>query len=202
MLKTVTFRDRLIKGGVLDPEGLHHEFAYGTHGRKLDFGLIAVDGPLYDEWIEANVDALKRRPRLPRAVLGIANGTNQPAEDIASELGIVALTTHKISPREVTITPASLEQLVDLSCLDEITAIEDVGTSGGTTLTGIQSVSVAGYENVNAQITWQRTEMLGALATAGVDYWAIIHEPLTTFDPEQCALEGYCAQGWELIPHD
>lgn len=202
MLKTVTFRDRLIEGGVLDPEGIHHEFAYGTHGRKLDFGLVAVYGPLYGEWVDANVDALKRRPRLPRAVLGIANGTNQLAEDIAGELGIVALTTHKISPREVTITPASLEQLVELSCLDEITAIEDVGTSGGTTLTGIQSLHTAGYERVNAQITWQRTEVLGALAAAGVTHWSIIHEPLTTYEPDACIAEGYCAQGWELIPHD
>lgn len=201
MLKTVTFRDRLIEGGVLDPEGLHHEFAYGTHGRKLDFGLIAEDAPLYAEWVDANVQALQQRPRLPRAVLGIANGTNQLAQDVAAELGIVALTTHKISPREVTITPASLEQLVELSCLDEITAIEDVGTSGGTTLTGIQSVQTAGYEYVSAQVTWQRSAELGALATAGIEYWTLIHEPLTTYEPAQCEEEGYCAQGWELIPH-
>src|SRR6185437_1251548 len=139
MLKTVTFRERLIEGGVLDPEGLHHEFAYGTHGRKLDFGLIEEDHRLYPEWIDANVVQLRQRQRLPRAVLGIANGTNQLAQDIAGELGLIALITCKTSPRTVELDEASIAQLADIHRLDEITAIEDVGTSGGTTLTGLQS---------------------------------------------------------------
>lgn len=202
MLKTVTFRDRLIEGGVLDPEGLHHEFAYGTHGRKLDFGLIEPDHPLYDEWVDANVAQLRDRPRLPRAVLGIANGTNQLAKDIASELGIIALVTRKTSPRAVALAEESVARLADISLWDEVTAIEDVGTSGGTTLTGLQSLQTVGYENLSAQITWQRTETLGALATAGIPHWAVIHEPLTTFESEACTVEGYCAQGWELILHD
>lgn len=202
MLQTVTFRDRLITGGVLDREGLHHEFAYGTHGRKLDFGIITPDHLLYDEWVGVNVDALRKQPRLPAAVLGIANGTNQLAEDIAGELGITALLTQKVSPRTVAVTPESLLELAMLDPLAKITAIEDVGTTGGTTLTGIQSVQATGLERVDALITWQRTEMLAALAAAGITSQSIIFEPLPTYNPDQCAAIGYCALGWDLVPHD
>jgi hypothetical protein len=202
MLQTVTFRDRLIEGGVLDPEGCHHEFAYGAHGRKLDFGLIGEDHTLYAEWVDTNVAQLRRRPRLPRAVLGIANGTNQLAIDIASDLDIIALVTRKSSPRAVELSEESVAHLADIHLWDEVTAVEDVGTSGGSTLTGLQCLQAAGYENLSAQITWQRAETLGALATAGITYWSIIHEPLTTFEAAQCEAKGYCAQGWELISHD
>lgn len=202
MLQTVTFRDRLIEGGVLDQEGVHHEFAYGTHGRKLDFGLITPGHPLYGEWVGANIRALRDRPRLPAAVLGIANGTNQLAEDIAEELGIVPLLTRKVSPRTVEVTDESLLELSALDPSAEITAIEDVGTSGGTTLTGIQSLQAAGFEHIDALVTWQRTETLTALAAADIMSHSIIYEPLPTYEPEHCAAIGYCALGWELIPHD
>lgn len=202
MLQTVTFRDRLITGGVLDREGLHHEFAYGTHGRKLDFGIITPDHPLYDDWVGECVSALRERPRLPAAVLGIANGTNQLAEAIADELGVTALITHKVSPRAVAVTDESMLELAVLDPLAGVTAIEDVGTTGGTTLSGIESVRASGLQRVDALVTWQRTETLTALAAAGIASRSIIYEPLPTYEPDQCAAIGYCALGWDLIPHD
>lgn len=202
MLQTVTFRDRIIEGGVLDLDGTHHEFAYGTHGKKLDFDLITDDHPLYPDWIDAVASELDSQPALPRAVLGIANGTNRLARDVTTVLGITALYTRKVSPREVTITEASRAQLSSLDLGGRITALEDVGTTGGTTLTGLQSLQEAGATNVDALISWQRTERLSALAAAGIVYSSIVYEPLPTYTPEQCAAVGYCAQGWELIAHD
>ena len=202
MLQTVTLRDKIIEGGVLDPEGTHHEFAYGGHGRKLDFDLITNDHPLYPIWIDAIVNELDARPALPRAVLGIANGTNRLARDVAAALGIAALYTRKVSPRKVTITDTSKELFSTLDMGAEITALEDVGTSGGTTLTGLRTLQEVGASNFNALISWQRTESLSTLAAAGILYRSIIYEPLPTYTPEQCVAEGYCAQGWDLIAHD
>jgi hypothetical protein len=202
MLQADTFRDKLRESGVLDPLGVHHEFAYGTHGRKLDFDLIAEDDPLYADWVSANVDSLRSFPALPRAVLGIANGTNRLATDVASELGITALYTEKVSPREVVLTSESIHVVRALDPTDEITALEDVGTSGGTTCSGLRDVQRYGAHNVNALISWQRTETLSALAAANILYRSIIFEPLPTYTPEQCMEIGYCAQGWTLIAHD
>lgn len=202
MLQADTFRDKLIVGGVLDPIGVHHEFAYGTHGRKLDFDLIIEADPLYADWVSANVDSLRSSPALPRAVLGIANGTNRLATDVASELGITALYTEKVSPREVVLTSESIQVVRAFAPTDEITALEDVGTSGGTTYSGLRGVHRFGAHNVNALVTWQRTETLSALAAANILYRSIIFEPLHTYTPEQCVKEGYCSQSWTLIAHN
>lgn len=202
MLQADTFRDKLIESGVLDPLGAHHEFAYGTHGRKLDFDLITEGDPLYADWVSANVDSLRSFPALPRAVLGIANGTNRLASDVASELGITALFTEKVSPREVVLTSESIQVVTAFAPADEITALEDVGTSGGTTYSGLRDVQWYGAHNVNALITWQRTEVLSALAAANILSRSIIFEPLPTYTLEQCMEEGYCAQGWALIAHN
>lgn len=202
MLQAVTFRDKLIESDVLDPYGVHHEFAYGTHGRKLDFDLIAEGDPLYADWVSANADALRSSPALPRAVLGIANGTNRLARDVASELGITALYTEKVSPREVILVSESIRVVKAFDPTDEIIALEDVGTSGGTAYSGLRDVQRYGAHNVNALVSWQRTETLSALAAANILYRSIIFEPLPTYTPEQCMSEGYCSQKWALVAHD
>ena len=39
------FRQHILAAGVLDPEGVHHEFVSGMHGRKLDFDTIPTGSP-------------------------------------------------------------------------------------------------------------------------------------------------------------
>lgn len=197
-----TFRQHILEGGVLDPEGTHHEFANYGHGRKLDFDVIPDDDPLYMEWVDLNQQAIRERGRLVLAVVGVANGTNRLARDVGSGLEVKALFTHKISPREARLTPQSRRWLLEHA--DEsglVIALEDVGTTGGTALTAVKSAQAAGAQEVEGQFTWQRTDNLLAFDAAGVACQAIIHEPLATYTPEECAAEGYCSEGWELIPH-
>lgn len=192
-----TFKRQVLDAGILDPEGVHHEFARGTHGRKLDFDLIAEDTALYKDWVALSAAAIRSR-RMPFAVLGIANGTNRLARDVARKLDVMVLYTRKVSAREVALTKESLAELANSTKRGLVIAIEDVGTTGGTAYTGIHSLLEAGIEEVEGQFTWKRTDELPAFSEAGLTYQALIDEPLPTYTAEQCS---YCAQGWKLIPH-
>jgi hypothetical protein len=206
MGQLAVFRQNILAAGVLDPTGVHHAFAYGTHGQKVDFGNIQKGSSLYDEWVAVTVGGILRRTvgELPLAVLGIANGTNQLAEDVAEKLEIQPLYTRKTSPREVTLTDESrteLAMLMDLGKTGLVIGLEDVGTSGGTALSGAESVRQAGLEDVEVLFTWKRTEELTAFVGSSIAHNVIIDEPLPTYSPEECAVTGFCAQGWQLIPH-
>jgi len=65
-----------LEQGILDPVGIHHKFASGIHGHKLDFDLIPDSEPLYIEWIALNVQVIRMSGRLAITVVGVANGTN------------------------------------------------------------------------------------------------------------------------------
>lgn len=201
MTRQETFKARL-EQHILDPAGTHHEFAYGTHGQKLDFDLIDRESSLYRQWVDTTAVQVKSiYPRLPFAVLGIANGTNRLAEDVATTLGIAALYTHKVSPREVALTEAS-RILLSGAPQPDVLGLEDVGTSGGTAHSGLRSAKEANAaSNVAVLFTWQRQAILEVFTSSDIPYHAVIHEPLPTYAPEQCLTEGFCAQGWELIPH-
>jgi len=202
MAEVHTFKRHILEGGVLDPEGVHHEFANYGHGRKLDFDAIADDTPLYREWVDLNVQSVRERGGLILAVLGVANGTNRLARDVGSGLGVEPLFTEKISPRAVRLAATSRQWLLNHAGEDGLViALEDVGTTGGTALSAIEDARTAGASEVEGQFTWQRTDALPAFDAAGVMYHAIIHEPLATYKPNQCTTEGYCADGWALIPH-
>lgn len=202
MLQASIFRKHIIENKILDPEGTHHEFANYGHGRKLDFDLISDDIPLYAEWVGLNAQTIQKRGQLVLAVAGVANGTNRLARDVGAELEVEALYTRKVSPREVQLTPKSRKWLLEHANEDGLViALEDVGTTGGTALTAIKSIHEVGEFETEGQFTWQRTDSLPAFDQADIPYTSIIHEPLTTYTPEQCAAEGYCSEGWQLIPH-
>ncbi len=202
MVQANIFRNHILEDGILDPEGIHHEFANGGHGRKLDFDLIQDNSPLYDEWVELNTQTIQKRGQLVLAVTGVANGTNRLARDVGAKLEVEALYTRKASPREVQLTPKSRKWLLEHTNKDGlIITLEDVGTTGGTALTAIKSIHEVGEFETEGQFTWQRTDSLPTFDQAGIPYTSIIHEPLATYTPEQCAIEGYCSQGWQLIQH-
>jgi hypothetical protein len=202
MIEVDTFKRHILEGDVLDSEGTHHEFANYGHGRKLDFDVIPDDTPLCEEWADLNAQAIRQRGGLVLAVLGVANGTNRLSREVGSRLGVKSLYTEKISPRAVRITAASRKWLIDRAGENGLViALEDVGTTGGTALTAIEDAQTVGVAKVEGQFTWQRTDTLPAFDAAGVAYHAIIHEPLATYKADQCIAEGYCAEGWVLIPH-
>lgn len=199
MREAELFKRHILERGILDPEGIHHEFVSGAHGRKLDFDRIPEDDPLYAEWVALNVQAIRMSGSLALAIAGVANGTNRLARDVGSILGVEPLLTRKVSSREVQLTPNARSWLAGRALEGTVFVLEDVGTTGNTALTAAEDARIVGAHQIQGLFTWQRTASLPAFEAAGVPYRAIIREPLPTFTPEMCQAEGYCAQGWQLI---
>lgn len=200
----VDFRNHILDSGVLDPEGVHHEFVSGMHGRKLDFDLIPDESELFGEWVNVCArrieDLYEHDDWIKLALMSVANGTNRLVEPVAIELGAhySTLLTEKISPKEVALTRRSVVRLQSLEP-DLVVAIEDVGTSGSTAATAVTSAREHGARRVEALNTWQRREQLEALVGIDAVYHSIIYEPLPTLTPEECQATGYCSWGWEYI---
>jgi adenine/guanine phosphoribosyltransferase-like PRPP-binding protein len=214
MVEVGTFKQE-VEDTILDPSGVHREFVSGGHGQKLDFGLILDESRLYGAWVDVNVEAIKVDGRPTVAVCGVASGTIHLTHDVGDALGVEVLDTQKkgASPREVELTPESLQELVGL-IMDGtpegvIRVVEDVGTTGGTALTAVESIQevLSGLKvsqelvAVEGLFTWQRAFSLPAFDKAGVPYGSIIRQILPTYQPEDCAERGFCAEGWKLIPY-
>ena len=196
-----TFRGNLLAQGILDAEDVHHEFAYGDHGRKLDFDRIEEGTQLYQDWVYVCAQSIRDRyPLMPDAVLGVANGTNRLSKKVAASLGILALYTEKVSPREVAITSESLE-VMRTNEMHVVVVLEDVGTTGGTALTAAEHARKAGAKLTEVQFTWKRQDELASFNNSDIPYYSIIDERLKTYSPEECQATGFCANGIELIRH-
>jgi orotate phosphoribosyltransferase len=204
MGKVEEFRENLLQAGILDPEGTHHEFVSGMHGRKLDFDLIESGTPLYSDWISVNAEYIKQQfDELPEVVLGVANGTNRVAVDTAAELGsgVVGLVTQKDAQTSKIISlPEDAQRTIAEAKPKLLVVTEDVGTTGSNSVQAAVAAQEAGAQNVEVVTTWKRRENLERLDEAGIAYRAIINEALVTYGPEECEAEGFCAYGWELIP--
>ncbi len=192
--------------GVLDPEGVHHEFVSGMHGRKLDFEAIPDGSDLFDEWADVVAQELRFRyagEQIGRMVLlGVANGTNRLVVPVAERLddGSIGLETRKISPKAVRPTESSIEDIHRIQP-ELAVVIEDAATQGTTAATCVVAARRLGIRRVEVINTWQRRPKLEKLLAIGAVYHSIIFEPLPTLEPEACAAAGYCAQGWDLIDH-
>lgn len=200
------FKQRLVES-ILDPEGTHHEFVSGLHGRKLDFDLISTDSPLFKEWVEVVSQSLQQL--YPNAnwsqtvLLSVANGTNRLVEPVAKIInsGATALKTEKLTPKSVKLTKHA-GQYIRTNKPQLVITIEDVSTKGTTLASAVSAARAAGAKNVEAIDTWQRREKLEELDEIKVRYNSIIKEILPNLEPEECRSKGYCAKGWQFIPHD
>lgn len=202
------FKEHVLTSGALDPVGVHHEFASGAHGRKLDFDTVQSSDELYRQWVDVNQDALRSYGGSIIGVMGIANGTNRLAADVAERLDVRSLQTHKTIDNKVAVNPDSVEWLMSQGSENEglVIALEDVGTTGNTALHAIRHAirsrnTPDNVASVGCLVTFQRSESLRAFDDAGISYKSIIQQVLDTYTPEQCQIEGYCAKGWQFIPH-
>lgn len=216
------FREDILEGGILDPNGIHHEFVSGAHGQKLDFDLIPTykdgsseDNPdlpkkffyLYEKWISTAARFIQEEfPRMPEVILGVANGTNRVAKDVAivlSELTDEKLrgyATEKDKENEKILwLPEKVEDKITKLAPELVVVIEDVGTTGSQSVQVAQQAIGAGANRVVVVPTWQRQERLARLDEAGIEYRSIIHEPLPTYSPDDCVKTGFCSQGWGFI---
>lgn len=205
-LYIANFKSNIEKSDILDPEGTHHEFVSGMHGRKIDFDSIPDDSDLFNEWVDVVTEFIKQTypsgSYKKLAIVSVANGTNRLVPLVAKKLGknTVGLLTEKVSPKEVKLTDEAIKQLHSFKP-DLVVTIEDVGTSGTTSATAVQSIRKAGAKLVESINTWQRRKQLEKLDELDVTNNSIITAILPTFTAEECKASGYCAQGWEYIEH-
>lgn len=188
---------------VLDPTTQHHEFKSGMHGRKLDFDRVERGTDFYKQWINTYVFWVREvyRYAMPEVLVGVANGANRLAEDMAPLLGVCAVKTEKTS-NGLVVFPDKAKEEVQEKTKKRFLVIEDVGTTGSTTATVVDQLGDLGVSNVDIAHTWIRTQTLPALDERDRNYTTMIHEPLETFSPEDCLAlpEGFCHKEVLLIP--
>jgi hypothetical protein len=200
------FKNNIEKSDILDPEGIHHEFVSGMHGRKIDFDAIPDDSDLFNEWVDIVSEFIKETypsgSYTKRAIVSVANGTNRLVPLVAKKLadGTIALLTEKVSPKEVKLTDEAVRELKSFDP-DLVITLEDVGTAGTTSATAVRSCRDAGADRIESINTWQRREHLERLEELGVTNHSIIVGLLPTYSPEECKGSGYCAEGWQYIEH-
>lgn len=195
------FRNHLLESGVLDPEGVHHEFVSGMHGQKLEFEKVEVDSPLYREWVDVNTETIRQiYDPLPEIILGVANGTNRLAMDVARELGreVKGFPTKKDEKKVIRLTSLGKHVIGTLKP-SLVVVVEDVGTRGTNSVQPAVAARINGARRVEVLTTWKRRTSLELLDEQEVSYRAIIDEPLPTYTPEECRDIGFCALNWQFI---
>ncbi|CAN5441887.1 hypothetical protein BH10PAT3_BH10PAT3_1270 [soil metagenome] len=203
MANIEVFKAGILGASVLDPEGTHHEFVSGKHGQKLDFDVIPTGSLLYNEWVEVNVDFITDRHDEAEIIMGVANGTNRLALDVAArfkgrKLGLVS---EKDPENSKILRLGSLARRVIKSFEPElVVVVEDVGTTGSNSVQVAEACLDAGAKDVIVVPTWMRQPRLDRLEDADILYDPIINETLATYTPDECRATGFCAQGWEYIP--
>jgi hypothetical protein len=199
-----TLKHELLNAGVLD-SGCHSEFAGSKHGLKLHLDRVARGSLLYTKMIRAKAEKIAEVNQAKKrgiVVVGIANGTNQTALDLADYLGgnTIGVETYKIRGRRVKLT--QIAKRVIMATQPELVVLdEDVGTEGTVCANLAPQIKVLGAENVIAVHTWQRQPTLPGLDKTKVPYYPVIYDVLPTYTPFQCQEMGYCADGIELIPY-
>jgi len=203
-----TFKQNIIGSGyVLDPEGTHHEFVSGMHGRKLDFDNIEDDSLLYREWVDVNASFLRENYlELPRFVLGVANGTNRLSRDVASRFEdseILGFETEKDpnNSKVIGLTHRAFK-FINIMRPQFVLVLEDVGTTGSNSVQAAVAAKEAGAQRVEVLTTWKRRENLEKLDEKDIPHQAIIDQVLPTYSAEECVIKGFCAKNWEFIPRD
>jgi hypothetical protein len=202
------FKERVYNDpvGILDAPDVHHEFASGHHGRKLDYDKIERNTDFYIEWVALYARTILDHygNDLPDILVGIANGANRLSVDVAGLLGaeVLGLQTRKTDGKTVVLDDASATVLKTKQA-GFVLLIEDVGTTGGTCATAAEDVRKYGVKRIESVCFHQRSQGLPRLEAIKVPYWAVLLDPLPTFSAEACRSlpEGYCAHGVKLIAH-
>lgn len=191
----------ILDSDVIDGEDIHHEFVTGMHGRKIDMDKILTASPLYEQWVDVLVQYISENyDTQPNAIIGVANGANRLAVSVAAKLENrpFGLMTDKETPKSVRFSTSAADVISSYKP-DFALFLEDVGTSGTTSLTGVEKALALGAQRAEVLNTWQRNKKLAKLEEAGVPYQSVIFEPLPSFPPDDC---DYCKAGVEFVPHD
>lgn len=210
------FKERLFAAPeVVDPGGVHSEFAAGGHGRKVNFDGIPVDTDLFKDWVDITAHDVRQllgdrglrrlgTNSLSGAVLlSVANGTNRLVGPVAEKVGFGLL--HMLTEKVDGVVRLGEEAAEEMRLLvpQFVLACEDVGTTGTSSSGAVSSARKAGAEWIEVLNSAQRRLQLPKLDALGVAYQAtIMVDDLPTYTPEECQKSGYCADGWQLIKRE
>lgn len=207
------YRNNLVESGVLDTD-IHREFVKGQHGKKLEFDVVYKRrcSGLYLASLGLKTNLLRDRIESGQtiAILGIANGAVQHAQDWALYAGtilrdcqIIGLTTRKYEQDGQKVVELTDETRAKLSreCPDLMVLDDDAGTTGSSTAQPVPELRSFGAQSIWAAYDWIRSETLPFLKDLEVPYSGIIEEPLPNYEPEDCHAFGLCAQGLPLKPY-
>lgn len=205
---------------IMDPKGTHHIFKSNQHGQKLDFERIRSISSVYDEWVDITAEAiLKLFKSCPRYLVGVADGTNNFAIDVAGKLiddglKVTALTSVKREGASSILDQRSVQELRNLhngiathsETPAEFVILEDTATTGLSTAEVADDLALWGngsIDSVEVLNTWQRTPELPELIGRGIVYQSLVVELLPTFSASDCRTleEGFCRRWGEPIPH-
>lgn len=196
-------KERILSEGVMDDETQHHEFVTGVHGRKIDFDIIPTGSSLYELWVDALEAFIREKyDPMPEMLVGVANGANRLALSLASRLdGVIGLPTDKETSRSVMLSKVGVDMISSYKP-EHVLVLEDVGTSGTSSMTAVTAVLAAGAQKVTVLNSWQRSETLPKIEDEGIEHDALIKEVFVNYQPDDCPENGYCAKGSKFIPHD
>jgi len=196
--------------GILDPEGVHHEFVDGDHGQKLHGEVFEQNPDTFADWVTLNAQQIREAGMGRAPVLSVANGTNNLVRALGKHehLDVPGLTTTKDHRGIITLSHLAVEVLVSI-CPSRLSIVDDIGT------TGSQVLKVAGLVTELAEThsfepprfeafyTWQRTPVLKHLVNADIPAHVLHKEVLPTFSAVDCQRnpDGFCARGWKLVAH-
>lgn len=192
----------------IDEEGvMHHEFKRGSHGRKMDFGMVKKGMPEYDAWVMQNKHAIRERYSYEHElyIVGVETGTTQLAFDVAEALGnfAVGLRTEKLPDNSVRLSESAKLLLGNYMQTSpaSVVVLEDVGTTGFTSGNVVLETQRAGAEFSEVQITWKRSTNLQFLDEHSIKNYTIIDETVPSMPPEECELYGDCSKGVRLVQY-
>jgi len=189
---------------LIDPEGVHHEFSqdHGLHGQKIDCDKIPDNSEIFESWVDVNVAAIKRLfPNRPNVLLSVDSGTNRLVAPVAKRVGYgaVALMTKKVSKNQVELDDEAKARIGAMQD-PNIVVLEDVASEGTSSASAVRECRALGSDAIVLN-TIQRSTRLIRLDEIGAKYYPIVLKLLPNYTPEECRSIGYCAAGWELIPH-
>ncbi len=202
-LKRKKFLASLVSLETFDPEGVHHEFNQGLHGKKIDFDKISTGTPLFHEWVELVAESLQQTyPVLPDALVGVANGTNRIVGPLSRKLGKKPLVLETIkSKRSGPILTEKARKIIKLAQPAFIVIIEDVGSRGTNSLSVFRSIKETGQARIEVLNTLQRSQELDLLEVNNVSYSSVLTYVLPTYTAAECKKLGYCRDKWKLISY-